>query len=58
MLLFEEADARLDVEAALLDNLDSDEGLGLGVEGEEGLSLASLSDASDDLEVVTAEDPG
>lgn len=58
MLLFKEADAGLNIEAELLDNLDGDEGLGLGVEGEEGLALAALSDASDDLEVVTAEDPG
>ncbi len=58
MLLFKETNAGFNVEAELLDNLDGDEGLGLGVEGEEGLSLTALSDASDDFEIVTAEDPG
>ncbi len=48
----------MNIEAELLDNLVGDEGLGLDVEGKEGLALAALSDASDDLEVVTAEDPG
>lgn len=58
MLLFKETSAGFNVEAELLDNLDGDEDLGLGVEGKEGLALAAFSDASDDLEVVTAEDSG
>lgn len=58
MLLFEETNARFNAESAFLDDLDGDEGLGLGVEGEKSLALGALSDASDDLEIVTAEDPG
>ena len=55
VLLLKEANTRSSVKLALLDDLNSDKVLGFDVEREEDSAVVAITDTTDDLKVVTAE---